>query len=1088
MDFSTLNAQRPPPSFEAACDIHFHNATVWANFWANSAVKYDVTITPETDTEAPVYLIPVDGIRSQEPNVNAILEQQPKLTKINMGFLKESNETPQLKASKSPQMFQEHIEKAGTILKEMHLAESVCWNHIAPNSLLSPGVASQIRIQTTSDVDYLFPVVPGDKPFYSKILYRMGDLYFYKFIQTRDPEDLRKSEELARFSLIMAPAQALLRPSILFAYTTRLLEIYSITGVKRALDRAIDCSEELLQLTPGCPKFVALLSALLNRKNSATMEKFYLDRCIGIGEALLQERAEDFSDRGMLHVTLAEALLKQAERTENKGKTDHLMRAIEHAKKSVETAADDAIRNKNLYNLSCVLTTCFEREHDVNHLAQAVQILERVLSSVDTSVIDNLTHARMLSSSATMLDLKSDILKLANNFAQLFAQGGSPEDVTYGMIHHMATCEDESDPHLQRLCSIVNKSLPEARQFYRAMYWPEREIQDAEQVIDLAITRLQEAVSLLPFQHPERAGFAYNLARSFRRRATRFGKTEDEYLAMEACLIALESTDAEVVIQIQVGNIAAELAEKFEDFEAASEFRTNIIRLISEVAPNSLDLDDLQHILRRMNGAATRAAASILQAGGSPGEALRVLEAGRGVIGGYVISSRKEISDLAVKHPEMAKKYDDLRRLASQPIRISNDVFDGKAAMMSKQIAMKNLKDEEEKIRQATELSRFQLALSIEDMRQQAIGVHIISFNVAFLRSDAIIVTEAGIHSIPLPHLRQADVLENMKLLSGPEKITSGADKSLVGEYNSKMLNMLSWLWKVAVKPVLENLDLLQHGGSPVEELPRVIWITSGILSFFPIHAAGIHKKIKKTRTLSTQNTLSHVVSSYASTIQAIAFTKGKSSGEDRSLSARPEVKYPLVVSMPRTPELAGKRYENLSVDQEINAIKTHFPQTEDLLLPSKPEVLTALESADLVHFACHGITSAHNPSEGCLLLQSPDSGVDRLTIRDLITMGYKNRQIAYLSACSTAEHTGEDIADESIHLASAFQLAGFPHVIASLWPADDGAAGQIAESFYEALSQGKTVAVALHFAILEYREKELDCPIEWASFVHFGK
>jgi CHAT domain-containing protein len=38
---------------------------------------------------------------------------------------------------------------------------------------------------------------------------------------------------------------------------------------------------------------------------------------------------------------------------------------------------------------------------------------------------------------------------------------------------------------------------------------------------------------------------------------------------------------------------------------------------------------------------------------------------------------------------------------------------------------------------------------------------------------------------------------------------------------------------------------------------------------------------------------------------------------------------------------------------------------------------------------------------------------------------------------------------DESIHLASAFQLAGFPHVIATLWQTGDSAAVQVAEDFY---------------------------------------
>ena len=38
---------------------------------------------------------------------------------------------------------------------------------------------------------------------------------------------------------------------------------------------------------------------------------------------------------------------------------------------------------------------------------------------------------------------------------------------------------------------------------------------------------------------------------------------------------------------------------------------------------------------------------------------------------------------------------------------------------------------------------------------------------------------------------------------------------------------------------------------------------------------------------------------------------------------------------------------------------------------------------------------------------------------------------------------------DEGIHLASGFQLAGYPHAIASQWEADDDLSAAIAEKFY---------------------------------------
>ena len=103
---------------------------------------------------------------------------------------------------------------------------------------------------------------------------------------------------------------------------------------------------------------------------------------------------------------------------------------------------------------------------------------------------------------------------------------------------------------------------------------------------------------------------------------------------------------------------------------------------------------------------------------------------------------------------------------------------------------------------------------------------------------------------------------------------------------------------------------------------------------------------------------------------------------------------------------------------------------------------------------------------------------------------------LAYLSACHSANYTSGTLLDESIHIASGFQLAGFPHVIGTLWEANDLKAREVATEFYKNLfdsmdpGQGfgdGVVARALHKAVSSLKEEFEDNPILWAPFIHLG-
>ncbi len=131
------------------------------------------------------------------------------------------------------------------------------------------------------------------------------------------------------------------------------------------------------------------------------------------------------------------------------------------------------------------------------------------------------------------------------------------------------------------------------------------------------------------------------------------------------------------------------------------------------------------------------------------------------------------------------------------------------------------------------------------------------------------------------------------------------------------------------------------------------------------------------------------------------------------------------------------------------------------------------------------------DPSRSLLLLHDHDS--DPLTVASLAPIRLDQARLAYLSACRTAFNPSIDLADEAIHLTTAFQLAGYPHVVGTLWEIDDALAVHVADTFYAALATGNNTidtryaAQALHHAVRPIRDEQPETPSLWAAYVHAG-
>jgi len=168
--------------------------------------------------------------------------------------------------------------------------------------------------------------------------------------------------------------------------------------------------------------------------------------------------------------------------------------------------------------------------------------------------------------------------------------------------------------------------------------------------------------------------------------------------------------------------------------------------------------------------------------------------------------------------------------------------------------------------------------------------------------------------------------------------------------------------------------------------------------------------------------------------------------------------------------------------EREVPFLAGKLPRSTVLRHASRGDVLTGIAEHNWAHFACHGITDTAHPSRSGLVLHD-----GLLTVADIAQLSL-DTDLALLSACSTAT-VGSVLPDEAIHLASAFQLAGYRHVVATLWPVRDTIAAAFARDFYQVVTEhgADSAAVAAHEATRRLRDRLPSHPEAWGAYVHTG-
>ncbi|KAF8433234.1 CHAT domain-containing protein [Boletus edulis BED1] len=673
---------------------------------------------------------------------------------------------------------------------------------------------------------------------------------------------------------------------------------------------------------------------------------------------------------------------------------------------------------------------------------------------------------------------------LGNSFRARFDRIGELRDLEDAISTHRDAVHLTPDGHPDKLRYLNNLGLSFITRFLRL-----RELRDLED----AISTHRDALHLTPDGHPDKPGFLNNLGDSFRARFLRLGELRD----LEAA-ISLYSHAASV----SIGPISDRFSASRNWILCAPRIHhpsllraySIAINLLPQLAWIGLSLTHRYAELRR--GVDVREAAAAALDSGFPELAVEWLEQGRSIVWGELLQLRGSYEQLSSAHPdhahrlrELSAALDDAGATREKPLSTFSESTDDpihRATQTLQQVVdtHRTLAIERDKllqdIRRLPDFNRFLLPKDFSQLRASAHSGPVVVLNAAERRCDALIVLANVDHVIhvPLPNFTFQRSIDLQGILKSFLRCTLVERTGQVERWDrGTWETFLSPLWKCVVEPVMDALAFSTPG-----DLSRIFWCPTGPFVFLPIHAAGLYDA---EYSAPGHKVFDFVVSSYVPTLSILA--------PSRNIYVAHNDDFRLLAV--RQPPTDGRQLSRLpGVHTELKHIKEIITNTASgcatFLEPSVgtvEEVLGLMKEADWVHFACHGIQDARNPTDSGLCLANER----RLKISDIIGLSRSRGGLAFLSACQTA--TGDEgLSDEAIHIAAGMLFAGYAGVIGTMWSISDTLAPIVAKDVYEHLFRNGTrpdyreAAWALHEAIGRQRDGEVSFN-EWVPFIHVG-
>ncbi|WP_051826821.1 CHAT domain-containing protein [Kitasatospora aureofaciens] len=582
-------------------------------------------------------------------------------------------------------------------------------------------------------------------------------------------------------------------------------------------------------------------------------------------------------------------------------------------------------------------------------------------------------------------------------------------------------------------------------------------------LLDEAEALAREAAAMTPARSAAHARALVGLANVLNARDANGRETTAERLAL--LFRAHRAPALPLIERFHAAREAARLAARLEDWATAADQSEAAVDLLVHLIGHQLVVADREDLLAEELEVAGFAAACSLHLC-DPMRALRLLEQGRGILLKRMTETRRDIAELHRQSPALAEEF---TRIGAALAMVGGETALYGSDLDEHRLTTRSWEQVCEKIRVLPGFQTF-LRYPVPEVGALTASGPVVVVNVSSLRTDAIVLADGRVWVVPLPGADSVAMVGRLTTFDQATDDVHASDLSAEDRMRAAAAigDTLGWLWERIAEPVLGSLGLLAAGldASGEGPLPRLWWCPTGMLSFLPLHAAGTYS----ART--PHGVADYVVSSYTSTLNALH------ASSTRPPHSRTDAPSLLVVA---TPEVAGQR-PLTRADEDAGALAQLFPGASVLSGPqaTREAVLRELTTHSWAHFACHASRDRWGRAANRLLV---DDG--ELSIHDIAALTV-DAELAFLAACGTAAGA-LFLADEAQHIASAFQLAGYRQVIATLWKVTDDDASEVTMALYRQLRAGVPPAEAVHSVTRSLRDRYPRSPWLWAPYLHVG-